>query len=65
MEAFMPLITHIGGFFIIGFILIVGGLMFGSKDTVSEGIAGVGKGCLWVIGVILFVVVMISMLASV
>lgn len=62
MEAIMPLVTFIGGFFIVGFVLIIGGLIFGSKSTVMEGSKAVGQGCLWVIGVILLLVVMFYMI---
>jgi hypothetical protein len=62
LDAIMPLVTFIGGFFIVGFVLIIGGLMFGSKSTVAEGSKAVGQGCLLIIGVILFMVVIFSLI---
>lgn len=58
----MPLVTFIGGFFIVGFALIILGLIFGSKNTVVEGSWIVGKGCLWIIGIIVGIVILINIM---
>jgi hypothetical protein len=60
----MPLVSFIGPFFLVGFALIVGGLLFGSRSTVVEGSKAVGQGCLWIIGIIVGVVILISILES-
>lgn len=64
LGALMPLITIVGGFFILGIILIIGGMLFGSKDAVTEGSKQVGIGCLWIFGLIGIAFLIISMLSG-
>lgn len=64
LGALMPIITFVGGFFILGIILIFGGMLFGSKDAVTEGSKQVGMGCLWIFGFIGIAVFLISMLSG-